>query len=212
MSASPEGAPWLVAWLRERVLASWMLLVPLAIAVALVGGERDVALRAVPAHFAIIALRLWDDLEDIEHDRRHHPSRVLCRLRSLRSVAWSSSLALGLAAGSIVAVGGSLVPFGVAVATLSMAYLARRRIGRPGARVLFAHLILTKVPALALALACPGAPAAVSFGRALALYGVVGAYELAHDQEARRSPFAPRLALMDAAGVLAGAALWLLSR
>ena len=124
----------------------------------------------------------------------------------------SSRVALVLASASIVASGGTLAPMVVAVSALSMAYRARLRSRRSELRIVFAHVILVKIPALSIALACDGTPALSSFARAMALYGLVGAYELAHDEDARRSPLAPHLAVLDAACLLVGPVIWLISR
>src|SRR5262249_15441504 len=36
-----------------------------------------------------LALRLWDDLADVEHDRQMHPDRVLCRSKNRLAFVWT---------------------------------------------------------------------------------------------------------------------------
>ncbi|MDC3954340.1 hypothetical protein [Polyangium jinanense] len=214
MSDSPEHerldvGPWAWDWFCERVLASWYLLVPLALLITLAGGARNMLVRGLVAFVCIVALRLWDDVEDLAHDRRHYPMRVLCRLPSSkgpRSLAY-----VGLVASCVptLVLGGEYAPLaGATFAAAAGVYEARSV--WPHLRVVFAHVILLKVPALAIALAFPAMPPRVVLGRALALYGVVGSYELLHDAEARRSPFALALALVDLVCLCAGLAVWLL--
>jgi len=204
VSASSE--PLLLAWLRERVLASAHLLVPLALFIALAGGTSRLPIRMGLALLALVVFRLWDDLEDIDHDRREHPERVLCRATSLASVRLAFRLLLGL---TIVCLAflGSRLPFFAALLLLLATYAARRRMPRESLRVLFAHGVLLKVPLLALALAADGPSFPFSLGCAIALFGIAAGYELLHDREARRSPFAPALAFFDIACLLAGLSL-----
>lgn len=215
MSDSRDGVPidettWHWAWLRERVFASWYLLVPLAVSIALAGGiGRDWPLRSMFAFLGIVTFRLWDDVEDLPYDRRHHPTRVLCRLPAASSdgpyrfalgglvYTGASTAAVGRSAPLLVVV---LVTFGV--------YLARKRL--PHLRVPFGHVLLIKVPALSFGLADGATPVPLAIGWSLSLYGLVGAYELAHDEAARHSPFAPALAVFDLVCLLAGPAVWLL--
>jgi hypothetical protein len=204
--ASPGAPAWLWAWLRERVLAWW--LVPLGFVISFAGGMQGVMSRAVVAMFALVALRLGDDLEDVEHDRLQHPERVLCRLSSLRAAYCFCGFALFISCVLIVAVGGSWQPFLTALFCVFAASRTRQRISHSAIRVLFAHVILVKIPALVVALAPDGVSGGIVFGRALALYGVVGIYEVAHDAEARRSRFAPFMLLIDILSILWGLAIW----
>ncbi len=210
MSGSADASPWLGAWLRERVIASSILLAPLAFFMTLAGGTRQTLVRTTIAFLGIVVFRLWDDVEDLGHDRRHHPMRVLCRLSSADEPFRMTLLGLLFTGTTIGVFGGALAPFFVAVVLSFGAYSTRRRFVSPGLRVVFAHVILLKVPALSLALADAETLSLVAFGRAVTLYGVVGAYELAHDEDARRSPLAPVLALVDLACLCGGPAIWLL--
>ncbi|MRG91861.1 hypothetical protein [Polyangium spumosum] len=205
MSASTD-ARWILAWLRERILVSSHLLVPLALFVALAGGVGRVLVRTAIAFLGIVAFRLWDDVEDVPHDREHHPTRVLCRLASTRAPFFVALLGLTLTAALIAFTGGALWPFvGVVVASFG-AFAARA--AWPRLRLLFTHVLLLKVPALALALSRPEMPLFWKVGAVLSLYGAVTAYELVHDDDARRAPLASALALVDLACLFAGPVIW----
>ncbi|MDI3291667.1 hypothetical protein [Polyangium sp. 15x6] len=213
MSDSPDDARidetmWHWAWLRERVFASWYLLVPLALLITVAGGLDRWFLRAPMALLGVVAFRLWDDVEDLDHDRRHHPTRVLCRVLSTREAYGAAVIGLLLTAIPMAHASDTLAPFAGAVVAAYGAYEVR--LAWPDLRGLCAHVILLKVPALVLGLALPETPRFVALGRAITLYGVVGAYELLHDADARRGPLAPALVLVDLVCLGAGAALWLL--
>jgi hypothetical protein len=208
MSASPDHA-WLWPWLRERVLASWYLLVPLALFITLAGGVERWFSRTTTAFLGIVAFRLWDDVEDLAHDRRHHPTRVLCRLSFATAPYRLALFGLAFTAASIARTGGvfSLSMFLGAVAVSYGAFEVRS--AWPHQRGLLAHVLLLKVPALALALALPDTPPVVAWGNALSLYGIVSGYELAHDAAARKAPFAPVLALVALGCLFAGCSVWI---
>lgn len=213
MSDSPRGdrldvGPWARDWFRERVLASWYLLVPLALLITLAGGAGNMLVRGLLAFVSIVALRLWDDVEDLAHDRRHYPTRVLCRLPSSKGPRNLAYLGIGATCVFPLMLGNE-TPVLAGALFLTVCAFGARSVW-PGLRVLFAHVILLKVPALVIALVFPAMPPRVVLGRALVLYGVVGAYELLHDAEARRSPFARALALVDLVCLCAGLAVWLL--
>lgn len=213
MSSSSEptarGFPW--SWIRERALPAWQWLIPLSLVIAAAGGAGRIFVRAAVALFTLIAMRLWDDLEDVAHDRAEHPERSLGRLPSLRAARLLCGAAIACSFALIAAASGFLPPFAAAVALAFLASRARARQNRPEIRAPAAHIILLKVPALVLSLACADEPLLSVAGRAAALFGVVGGYEIAHDAEIRRSPLAPALAAFDALCFLLGASLWLLS-
>ncbi|MDI1448592.1 hypothetical protein [Polyangium sp. 6x1] len=207
MFASRDGH-WSVTWFRERVLASWYLLAPLALFIALAGGIGRLSTRTTTALFAIVAFRLWDDVADLPHDRKHHPERVLCRRVSTTEPLLFALIGLAFTAAWIGFTRAAIAPFLGAVLASQGAFAAR--VAWPHLRGLFAHVILLKVPALVLGLALPDTPPLVALGRAISLYGVVAAYELVHDEDARRGPLAPALVLVDVVCLCAGPALWLL--
>jgi 4-hydroxybenzoate polyprenyltransferase len=205
MSASSERSPrWIRAWIVDRALRSLPLLLALAAMMALVGGTTGALLRTVLALFAVLAFRLWDDVEDIAHDRVHHPERALCHLSSLRAPRLAATLLLALSGASTLLVRGALAPFLAAIGLAAGAHAVARRRSSPGLRPIVAHVVLLKAPLVALALALGSTPGLTAAPRALALYGLVGGYELWHDAGARRSPHARALAVVDVACLSAG--------
>ncbi|TKC98053.1 hypothetical protein [Polyangium fumosum] len=207
MFGSRDGH-WSITWFRERVGASWYLLVPLALFVALAGGTGRLSDRTMIAFLGIVAFRLWDDVADLPHDREHHPERALCRRVSTTEPLLYALGGLAFTAASIGLTRVAIAPFLGAVLATQGGFAARA--AWPHLRGLFAHVILLKVPALALSLALPDTPPFVALGRAITLYGVVAAYELVHDEDARRGPLGPTLVLVDVVCLCGGAALWLL--
>jgi hypothetical protein len=204
MFNASEPWTWLVAWLRERVRAGLWWLVPLALAISLAGGTRNWFVRALVTLFALVVFRLWDDLEDVEYDRVWHPERVLCRTASLSRANAVCAAGLAIATLLVAAVGWSWASF---VAVLPIAFIASRlrRQTSCALRVIWAHVILLKIPALVIALAEQSVMQNI-WERALGLYGFIGAYEVLHDAEARRSSWAPIVFFMDM-----GCLLWGLS-
>jgi len=168
----------LAGWLRTRVLQPRIALLWLVVlaAVAAAGTNGALAWAALASAALIVQFRLWDDLEDVPHDRVHAPDRTLVRsadLRPCRVVLWGSILLLALA---IAAVhewtrAGAYVLLVVAVAVL---YRAMDPTGPR--RALRSQLVLAKYPAFVLLLAAdPTAPSALA--AALVVYGVLGTYE-----------------------------------
>jgi hypothetical protein len=95
----------------------------------------------------------------------------------------------------------------VFVAVLLLVFVAsrlRRHWSDSALRVVFAHVILLKVPGLVIALSRQETAENVLGARAMALYGFVGAYEVIHDPEVRRSPYSPYLFFIDVACLLLG--------
>jgi len=87
----------------------------------------------------------------------------------------------------------------VFVAVLPVLFLAARLRHRSSdsSRILWAQLILLKVPALMVALATNDVSPHDLWVQACVLFGFVGAYEVLHDAQARRSSHAPFVFLMN---------------
>lgn len=204
MSTSNDGS-WALAWWVERVGRAGHLLVPLSIGVGLIGGTERLGSRSLVALWMIMTLRLLDDLQDLAHDRLVSPERVLCQQRSLRGPRRVLGLGLGLGALLLFGMGASPSLLLVLGAVLGGAGWARPR--WPAARAVWAHLVLLKVPLLGLMLAPGLDPEAVS--RAILAFGLVGGYELAHDQALRRSAWAAPLLVLDLLCLGIGAWGWL---
>lgn len=159
-------------YLGERVLKArigllWLLL----LAGALLVGDYPLARLpwlALAGAVFVLAFRLWDDLADLEYDRRRHPQRCLVRsldVRPFRTTLW---LLLAALAGLFA----TLADGARALAFLGLvaAFLAMYRVtgNRHELRPLRALLVLAKYPAFVLLLAPrPGEPIAL-----LAAFGV----------------------------------------
>lgn len=178
--------------LRPRIGLLWLFLLACTVPVAGVGW-----LWMFPTTVLfILAFRLWDDLADLDHDRAHHPGRVLVRsldLRPFHAVHWGL-----LAATALALTGGArTATFLALVATMLANY--RLTAGRPALRPLRVALVLAKYPALVLLVAGqPGEPNAL--GAAAAAYLVPLADEVRDSGTAVLAP----AALLSALALLAG--------
>lgn len=190
---------WFPLWLRERIVTGIWWLVPLSLVISLASGRHHWFFRAIIAIFALIFLRLWDDLEDVEHDKLWHPKRILCQIEPISLAHASRFCAAGLAISCmfIAALGARWILFVTALVVVFATTRVRRRMNNSALRVVFAHIILLKVPALVLSLAQSNVASNIVWGRAIALAGFVGAYEVIHDEEARRSSWAPFVLAID---------------
>jgi len=131
----------------------------------------------------ILALRIWDDLQDRPRDAVRDPDRVTVRARSTAPLVW---LGTALAVGAAMTLLGTAVPvrritiLGAVVLSLLVWYRARP--AEPSR--LASAVLLAKYPALAILLA-PGlgdfspARAAISAG---VLYAIVCSYEFLEDR------------------------------
>ncbi len=149
--------------------------------------------------FALVWLRLWDDLEDVLHDKIQHPKRILCQCEpaSLAYAYGYCSAGLAISCMFIAGLGDQLIVFVAALVVVIVTARLRRRRNDSAQRLVFAHLILLKVPALVISLAQSDVAPNVILGRAVGLAGIVGAYEVIHDAEARRSSWTPIVLAID---------------
>jgi 4-hydroxybenzoate polyprenyltransferase len=65
------------------------LLFSLTFLVAPTASLFDISERVAIICGLTLALRLWDDLADVEQDRQMHPDRVLCRSKNRLAFAWT---------------------------------------------------------------------------------------------------------------------------
>ncbi len=197
---SKLGIPvWFPAWLRERIVPGIWWLVPLSFVISLAGGHYFWFVRAMIAMLALILFRLLDDLEDIAHDRLRHPQRVLCQCKpaSLSRVHGFCVAGLTILCLFIAAVGDRWISFVAGLVVVVIGSRVRQRMNDSALRVVFAHVILLKVPALVISLTQGEVAPNILWGRALGLAGFVGAYEVVHDAESRRSSWAPLVLAID---------------
>src|SRR5262249_23446503 len=67
------------------ILVSLLFSLTFLVAPSLSGISERVAIICI----LTLALRLWDDLADVEHDRQMHPDRVLCRSKNRLAFVWT---------------------------------------------------------------------------------------------------------------------------
>lgn len=177
---------WLRAWFRERIVPGWWWLGPLSVAISVIGGSRDSLVRSIAAMVSLVAFRLFDDLSDVLHDRQHHPERSLCQLDSFSQAYLVCAFGLLFSTFLIFILGENATIFPFALFFIALATRLRQN-GSGGMRIVYAHVILLKFPALAIALASNDVELTGLWSHAALLYGFVGIYEVLHDADARRS-------------------------
>ena len=177
-------------YLAERARPA--LFIPLALLIAETawlaapGTERSVprfALCAAQAFLLVLALRIWDDLQDRVGDAARHPDRVAVRARRIGPLV---ALAVVLAAVGAFSLLTATVPLvRCAIVTTIAALLVVWYHARPAEPSrLSAAVLLTKYPALAIALA-PGLGelAPIRAGAAAGtLYAIACTYEYLEDR------------------------------
>ncbi|HTE47154.1 MAG TPA: hypothetical protein VK636_18035 [Gemmatimonadaceae bacterium] len=188
----------IVAYLRQRVRAR--ALVPLAFLLSAAGWLvvsqpafdllRLVA-SVLSAFVIVLTFRAWDDLEDRSLDRRHHPERVM---------AWSTRTAPFAALITFLGIGGillllplpellpRLIALAIAAGIVSAWYGTRP--SENWNRVVGSHVVLTKYPLIAYAVA-PTLPVSVLQQRPvavlIAIYLIVCVYEYLDDPKLRQA-------------------------
>ncbi len=157
-TSTRDMAQTLFAWRQQRFGSPLFVPVAMTLVVAsLVGsdwpGPLQIALRLPAAWLAVLAFRLWDDLEDRERDAQSHPERVLTQVTSARPFALLVTFILLLTAPLVFAGGGSVVVFLATIAGL-MVFYRTYGTGRPGSD----FVVLFKYPLIVLALGASWQP------------------------------------------------------
>lgn len=176
-------------WRRTRLKS--VPFVPLAVALLALAWPAG---RSWPALFALgllalallTQLRLLDDLADREHDRAHHPERILVQATFLLpfQVAASALALFGLGGSFLLLSPRATLATAVLLALMPLFYLLSRLLHLP--RLLHAQMVLLKYPALVFVLAdAPWPPEANLLRRLATTFLLVGIYELAEDGELR---------------------------
>jgi 4-hydroxybenzoate polyprenyltransferase len=180
--------PDLGAWARTRI-AQWRiaLLWLVVLAAALAASPRDSpAWTLLFSAALIVQFRLWDDLEDLTHDRVHAPQRVLVGCTRLGPFRIAFATSIGLVAAAFALFGGweRVLPYVLLLAAVAAIY---RTLDANGPRrALRAQLVLLKYSGFVLLLAHdPAAPRALA--AAFALYVLLAAHEWL-DQRSVPSP------------------------
>ncbi|UCG72353.1 MAG: hypothetical protein JSV45_14075 [Chromatiales bacterium] len=171
--------------LRWRIVALWALLVATRLVAAPLPGAASVVAPALFLALALVLLRLWDDLADLEHDRAQHPQRVLVQSANRRSFAVVVALGLLLMVVALLEDGRRVAVYGTLLASLGLLYHSGLRTRVP--RAVRAGLVLIKYPVLVfLAGAGPSRQACVA---GLALYVALLVYDWRDDPELRAAPW-----------------------
>lgn len=145
-----------LCYLQERIVSLrvallWLLLWGCALSTAVEPLARLPWLAIVSALF-IVAFRLWDDLADLEHDRRHSPGRCLVRATNLRPFHTAQWLLITLLAVLLVTVGSAhALAFVCLVAVMFAMY--RLTSGRAELRPFRQVAVLSKYPVFVLLVA-----------------------------------------------------------
>lgn len=163
---------------------------------SLVGGPWPSALaiaaRVAAAWLAVLAMRLWDDLEDRQRDAQEHPERVLTRIGSARQYFLAVAV-LVLVSGLLIVHGGGTGWGLLALAGALWLFYRLKGLSRVGGE----FVVLLKYPILVLAL---GAGQSVSLAAlALILAAVCMDEVLQKAQPHRASVIAATAALVGAA-------------
>jgi len=186
MSSTELVARYLAERARPTVFVPLALLIAETAWLAAPGAERNFAsfsVCAMQALLLVLALRIWDDLQDRERDAARHPDRVTVRARRTAPLV---ALGTALALGGALSLAGDSVPLSriaILVATLvGLCVWYRTRPSEPSR--LAGIVVLAKYPAIAIALA-PGLGDLTALRAAAAagsLYLIACAYEYLEDR------------------------------
>ena len=169
---------------RWPVLALWCLLAAAVLFAYPELSARGLLISVLFLGAAIVLLRLWDDLADLEHDRARYPDRVLVKVDALKPFV--ITLALGLAGLVYVLLGHPLRLIAFLTMLLIIALVYHSFVAKSLSRATKAFIILFKYPALLLLAAAN--PSSRSLLVAVILYAAVGVYEWLEDAELRNAP------------------------
>jgi hypothetical protein len=168
----------LLAWAGTRVLhwriaLLWLLVLAATFAAGpLVAAGWTLAITAA----LIVQFRLWDDLEDLPHDRVHAPQRVLVQCTRLRPFRLVFAASVGVVAVAFALLQGwpRVAAYLLLLAAMATLYRTTGDIG--ARRTLRTQLVLLKYAAFVLLLADdPVAPRALA--AALALHATLAVHE-----------------------------------
>lgn len=186
MSSIELVAGYLAERARPTVFVPLALLIAETAWLAAPGGDRTAVsfgMCAIQALFSVLALRIWDDLQDRTRDTVRHPDRVTVRARRVAPLV---ALGVVLAVGAVLSLRSATVPVArVAIVVVVVVGLVAWYKARPAEPTrLSSVVLLAKYPALAIALA-PGlgdlAPVRAGIA-AGTLYIIAVAYEYLEDR------------------------------
>jgi hypothetical protein len=186
MSSIDLIAGYLVERARPSVFIPLAMLIAASAWVAAPGkppSATDFALCATEALLLVLALRVWDDLQDRARDAARHPDRVTVRARRIGPLV---ALAVLLAVCGALLLGTATSPAAriAIVGSIGLGLLVWYRVRPTEPSRLSGIVLLAKYPALAIALA-PGLGELTPMRAAAAaglLYLIVGTYEYLEDR------------------------------
>lgn len=183
--------------LCARIALLWILLTAATVATA-TEPLRRLPWEVLGCALFITAFRLWDDVADLDFDRRHHPQRVLVRATSLICFRLALSAMGVLLIGLVTLLAGGVRALGLLL--LVSAFWLLYRIDRAQAlrRNWRSVLVLVKYPAFVLLLAAD--PAGVL--TVLAASGVFMVLVLEEARDGGVTVLCPAAALLGAAIVV----------
>ena len=172
---------------------------------ALVSGLAIVASRAITgamlaqsvalAILLIAQFRLLDDLADLEHDRRHHPERVLCRVQTTKAFIYAL-VVLGLGICALLLLGANALKLTVYALLLISFVVLYANLRENSNRLLRAHVVLIKYPVFLYL--CMYAPVDLSWALlAAVLYYALCVWEIIDDAALRRHKGATAMLVID---------------
>ncbi len=170
--------------LRWRLGGLWALLLVALATGGAIASLASLVWQAVFLALAIAALRLWDDLADLDHDRAEHPERVLVRSTHLSLFVALAAAGLLLLALVLLDERQRLAIYAVLLVGLGLLYHTALAGVLP--RALRGYLLLSKYPVL---LFLAGAqPSSRAWLTALCVYVAVAVYEWRDDSAVRAAP------------------------
>lgn len=141
----------------------------------------------------VLQFRLWDDIADLEYDRRTHPGRVLCQTRKLKPflVAAATLSAVNAAVIAWLPGNGLKLTAYFALCTLLLAWYRWRPPAMSGS-LINTQVILAKYPVIAWLVSTRTADIepALLFSCLLSVYLIFNLFEILDDDRLRRSPAA----------------------
>ncbi|MEO7366711.1 MAG: hypothetical protein ABIZ36_02060 [Gemmatimonadaceae bacterium] len=168
---------------------------------------------ALVAGLIVLALRVWDDLEDRSHDAFAHPARITVRPDSTNPLRYVSLVSGGIAI-ALVAIGVDPMNRLLICAVLGIALAAwyRVRASLSPSRVFAAHVVLAKYPVIAY-IAAPealrrssglafAAPVFIAMYLLLCIHEALDDPELFHSRVGRRVLLAESVLMLPLLGLV----------
>ena len=184
----------------------------LLVVAAMAGGRSlnpiEAGLSLLLAITMLLQFRLLDDLADRNHDRVHHPNRVIVQAPTLQPFLGLAVVCAIVSAALIVRGSGSMTGLLVFLAlnvSLLLWYTLFRRWAT--SRMLAYHVVAAKYPVFVYLLGTEGRPGWNLLLAMALVYFCFSAYEVLHDRQLQAEPWAEKTLNLELALLLAVAAL-----